>query len=299
MRSLRVSVDDRPTICAPAPQRSTRVTRKRASQPRRTQANDRMRLIRGGIAALGVAVLAAGGWWSWQAGVFSVVADTTHAVTSAGMVRAGLTVQDVELTGREHTPADAVLAASGLHRGDPILFVNLDDVRARIQGLGWIESASVVRRLPDTIAISIVERAPFARWQLNGRTVLIDRTGAVLERDDPDDYRDLKRVVGEGAAKHAAALFGLLATEPALAARVTDAVRVRNRRWDLELDNGLTVRLPEDGMDTAWARLAALEREQKLLGRDIATIDFRLSDRTIVRLTPEAMAARKTPGKNT
>ena len=57
MRSLRVSVDDRPTICAPAPQRSTRVTRKRASQPRRTQANDRMRLIRGGIAALGVAGL--------------------------------------------------------------------------------------------------------------------------------------------------------------------------------------------------------------------------------------------------
>lgn len=299
MRPLRLSADDRPTICAPAPQPSRRAPRRRASQPRRTEAQGRRRIVRLGIAALGTMLLAGGGWWSWHAGVLAAVADAGQAVAVAGMSRAGFTVQDVELTGREHTPAEAVLAASGLRRGEPILFIDLDQVRARVQGLGWIESASVVRRLPDTISISIVERVPFARWQLNGNTVLIDRHGAVLERDDPDDFRDLKRVVGEGAAKNAQALFNLLATEPALAARVTDAVRVRDRRWDLELDNGMTVRLPEKGVEAAWARLADMERGQKVLSRDIASIDFRLDDRTVVRLTPEAAAARKTPGKNT
>ena len=106
-------------------------------------------------------------------------------------------------------------------------------------------------------------------------------------------------MVGPGASRAAASLFQMLATEPQLGQRVVNAVRVRDRRWDLDFDNGVTVRLPEDGVADAWAKLAQLEREQKILGRDIAGVDLRLADRVVVRLTPEAMAARKTPGKNT
>ena len=51
------------------------------------------------------------------------------------------------------------------------------------------------------------------------------------------------------------------------------AIRVRNRRWDIEFDNGIVVRLPEDGAAAAWSRLIELERSHGQLRRDFTYID--------------------------
>jgi cell division protein FtsQ len=157
--------------------------------------------------------------------------------------------------------------------------------------------------LPGTILIRIIERRPFARWQIDGRTVLIDRDGKVLEEGAPVDFRQLRRVVGPGAADHASELFDTLTAEPALFARVRDATRVRDRRWDIELDNGVIVYLPEQAAEVAWRHLAIMDREQRLLEKAVISIDLRLPDRTVLRLSPEAAAARrpmaKASGKST
>jgi cell division protein FtsQ len=299
MRSLRVNAEDRPTICAPAPQPRVRTRAVRARPPRRIGSPVLWRRLRARAAALAALAILGGGIWAWRSGFAAQALATATGTVATATTFAGLALQDVELVGREHVPAATVLAATGLHRGDPILFVDLDALRARVEAIGWIAGATIERRLPGTIRIEIVERRPFARWQVDGKTMLIDRSGAVLERDDPEQYRDLLRVVGPGAAKAAAALFSMLATEPALGARVVNAIRVRDRRWDLEFDNGVIARLPENNMQEAWKRLAAMDREQKVLARDVAALDLRLADRVVVRMTPEAAAARKTPGKNT
>ena len=79
--------------------------------------------------------------------------------------------------------------------GDSLLGIDLQAARQRLEAIDWVASATVERRLPDTIHIAIVERRPFARWQIEGKTVLIDRQGVVLERDDPEQYRDLLRAI--------------------------------------------------------------------------------------------------------
>jgi cell division protein FtsQ len=70
-------------------------------------------------------------------------------------------------------------------------------------------------------------------------------------------------------------------------------IRVGERRWDLKLENGITVKLPEDGEDQAIAELVRLDRESGLLTRDIAAVDMRISDRLVVQLTPEAAMQRE------
>lgn len=300
MRSLRVNAEDRPTICAPAPQprgRAPRTVKARAS--RRIGSPALWRRLRIGALSLAVLASAGSGVWAWRTGQAERALVAATGAAAAATTYAGLSLQDIELIGREHVPAATVLAATGLQRGDAILFVDLDALRARVEAIGWIASATIERRLPGTIRIEVVERRPFARWQVEGKTALIDRSGVVLERDDPEQYRELLRVVGPGAAKAAAALFSMLATEPALGARVVNAIRVRDRRWDLEFDNGVVARLPENNMQEAWKRLASMDRDQKVLARDIVALDLRLSDRVVVRMTPEAATARKTPGKNT
>ena len=76
-------------------------------------------------------------------------------------------------------------------------------------------------------------------------------------------------------------------------------MRVGGRRWNLRFAGGIDVRLPEENAAQAWARLAELERKQRLLGRDVIVVDMRLPDRLVVRTTPEAAHLARDPGEHT
>jgi cell division protein FtsQ len=70
------------------------------------------------------------------------------------------------------------------------------------------------------------------------------------------------------------------------------SVLVADRRWNLHLNNGIDVRLPDSNVADALDRLVALDRDKKLLSRDITTVDLRLPDRVTVRLSDAAAQAR-------
>jgi cell division protein FtsQ len=104
-------------------------------------------------------------------------------------------------------------------------------------------------------------------------------------------------VVGESAASHAADLVDMLATEPDLASRVSTAIRVGGRRWNLRIDNAIDVLLPGDRAETAWTQLARLERSNAILKRDVQVVDVRLLDRLVLRVSPETPKEAPTPKK--
>ena len=118
-------------------------------------------------------------------------------------------------------------------------------------------------------------------------------------RSGLDRFRHLVTLVGDDAPKGAPELLALLATEPQLERRVTAAIRVGERRWNLQMDNGIDVRLPETDIGAAWTQLAQLERDQKVLGRDVVTIDLRLPDRFVIRVSPDQVRKGKGTPKQT
>jgi cell division protein FtsQ len=160
-----------------------------------------------------------------------------------------------------------------------------------------VRSATIERRLPGTLFVRLVERRPLAVWQHGGIQQLIDREGAVIAVEDLSRFARLPIVVGDDAAPNAAALIDALASEPELAARVTAAVRVGGRRWNLRIDDVIDVLLPEEGAAGAWSRLAELERANALLKRDVQTVDLRLPDRLVLRVNappaPQAAPVKK------
>jgi len=95
--------------------------------------------------------------------------------------------------------------------------------------------------------------------------------------------------VGENAGEAAGDLLRMLAAEPAMERRVVAAIRVGGRRWNLRLDNGVDVMLPADNATAAWMQLAAYEREQAILNRDVQAIDMRLPDRVVLKPNPSAL----------
>lgn len=238
--------------------------------------------------------LGAGSWWLWHSGTGARLHADGRQWTVSFAAEIGFRVKDMLVAGKQETKPEALMAALRIGYGDPILAFDATAAKARIEALPWVLSASVERVLPDTIIVRVQERQPLAVWQNRGEYQLIDATGKPIPGAALDRFANLLQVVGEDAPAHAADLVRLLRTEPALAGRVKAAVRVGDRRWNLRLDNGVDVRLPEQDAQAAWARLADYERTHKVLERDVQVLDLRLPDRLIVRRPGDAPPV---PGK--
>ena len=217
----------------------------------------------------------------------------------------GLTVTDITVEGRETTDRETILTALAAGLGTPILSVSPMRVKQQLEALPWVRSAVIERRLPGTLYIRLVERKPLALWQHGGKLELLDHAGSVIPVTRLDRFAKLPLVVGEGAASHAAELLEMLASDPDLGSRVTAAIRVGDRRWNLRIDNATDVLLPADEAASAWSQLARLERSSAILKREVLTVDLRLPDRLVLRVSPElpkepAISKKgRPPAKNT
>jgi cell division protein FtsQ len=257
---------------------------------------------RGALAFMALVMLAAtsgGTVWAWKQGMIARAADQARWNLIAFSGKLGFTVEDVLVVGRSQTTRDDLLKAVRLARGAPILAYDLEQARARIEVLPWIDSASVERMLPDTILLSIIERQPLALWQSKGRFSLIDHAGQVILNQSLEKFADLLVVVGKDAPENAAALLDVLQTQPQLMDLARSAVRVGERRWNIRLKGDIDVRLPAEKVAAAWSRLAEYESRHGILSRDVKVLDLRLPDRLIVRKTLNGPELKLPPERKT
>ncbi|MGB0671359.1 MAG: cell division protein FtsQ/DivIB [Rhodospirillales bacterium] len=255
-----------------------------------------LRLVAGAGAALSLALVIGGGVWTVKSGLVTDWTRKSHQALVNMTRDLGLKVGDVMVTGRNRTSQNDLLAALGTTKGAPILTFDPAAAADAVRALPWVREASVERLLPDTILVRIVEREPLALWQNEGAFRVIDSEGEALEGVDPGLFSKLPRVVGAEAARTAPQLFAMLAEEPALAGRVQAAIRVGGRRWNLVLDGGIDVRLPEEDAAGAWSRLADYDRTHSVLTRDVQVLDLRLPDRLIVRMPGDVPDPVETAG---
>lgn len=252
------------------------------------------RLGRRGASLLATVVI--GGFTAYGVVLGGHVEEAREFVVDIGDAAAnvaGFKVKQVNLSGQNHVTPQEILATAGIKPTTSILFVDADATRAELESLPWIASASVRKIYPDRIDIAIVEREAYALWQINGQIKVIARDGMPIApySDDPR-YVNLPIVVGDGAQKRVVEIVEALARVPALRDQVRAAILVADRRWTLKLRNDIDVRLPEEGLDKALLQLADLDREKRLLTRDITIVDLRLPDRVVVRLSDAAADAR-------
>jgi cell division protein FtsQ len=245
-----------------------------------------------GIAAATLVILASAGYGAVKGDhVPDLVAWFKDARDSAANA-AGFRIVSLALSGNRHVSRDEILEIAGVTSHSSLVFLDVEDVREKLKANPWIADASVLKLYPDELQISIKERAAFALWQKDGRVSVIAQDGTVVEPFVAPGLIRLPLVVGRGAETKAKEFIDLLERYPDIHEQVRASVLVGARRWNLRLTNGLDVRLPEVEVARALERLVALDREAKLISRDIVAIDLRLPDRVTVRLSPAAAAAR-------
>ena len=205
---------------------------------------------------------------------------------------AGFRITAVKLTGNIHVSREEVLAIAGISGRSALIFLDVEWTRERLKTNPWIADANVLKLYPGELKIRITEREPFALWQKDSRVSVIADDGTVLEPYITPSLVRLPLVVGQDAQMRAKAFLALLDRYPDIHDQVRASILVGGRRWNLRLHNGVDVRLPENEVGRALERLVTLDRDVKLISRDITAIDLRLPDRVTVRLSQPAAQAR-------
>jgi len=220
--------------------------------------------------------------------VLAELGDARDAIANA----AGFRITSIALAGGKHLTREEVLTTAGVTGRSSLLFLDATAARARLKANPWIAEATVLKLYPGRLHIKITEREAFALWQKDGKVAVISSDGFVLEPFVSRRFLRLPLLVGAGAEVKGKDFLSIVGGYPAIRDQMHAAVLVADRRWNLRLKNGINVRLPEDGIEKALTSLVELDRDKKLLTRDIDTVDLRLADRVTVRLSEDAYHAR-------
>jgi cell division protein FtsQ len=281
----RLAVLARPRVKPPV--------KREQSPPRLIAMLERYLPHRVGVAATFLVLLGSVGFGVVKGGhvdeLTSALSDTRNAAANSF----GFRIATITINGRKQLSQDEILAVGGVNGRSSLLFLDAAVVRDKLKANPWIADATVLKLYPDRLLIDIAERSAFALWQVEGRLSVISDDGAVLESYVTPHFTSLPLVVGAGAQTRAKDFLALLDRYPQVRLVTKAAILVGERRWNLRLNDGLDVRLPENDVGNALATLTKLDQEERLFSRDITAIDMRLPDRLTVRLSEDAAKARE------
>ena len=209
----------------------------------------------------------------------------------------GFPIDSVTISGQVRLHENEILAATGVDAHSSLLFLDAAETRRRLMELPLVRSARVLKLYPNRLVIAVEERQPAALWQREGRVKVISADGtAIADLNDPR-FLGLPFVVGPGAEKRLPEYAALLRDLGDLSTRVRAGALVSGRRWSLIMTNGVEVKLPEVDPGAAVGLLVRLQRETRVLDKDIRSIDLRLADRIAVRLTEQGAESRENAAK--
>lgn len=247
-------------------------------------------LAAGGVFVVALMLALATGHRSERLGL--AIGDTSHKATGA----LGFKLAAVHVKGASPMASADILKAAGLYKGEPLMGVDLEVLRQRVARVGWVKEARVIRLLPDTLVIAVVERRQLAVWQHGGRSVVIDEHGQVIPEADPSRFPTLPLVVGAGGNEHAPEILPAVGQRPRLMARLEALVRVDDRRWDLRMKDGSLVQLPAVGEEEALIQLEQLDQRTRILELGFERIDLRDPSMMAVRLRDAALPGQLVAG---
>ncbi len=205
----------------------------------------------------------------------------------------GFVLDDVVVLGRDKTSKHELLEILNLQRGDNFLKIDVHLLQEKLKKLPWVKSVTVKRKFyPNVIEVTLTEKQVRSIWQINEKFYPIDEEGHVINASFVPK-EPLLLIIGEGAPENINQLLKEISFNKKILERVKVANFISKRRWNLVLDdiqNGITIKLPEKNVEKAWKKLVHLDTINGILKRKLTIIDLRLEGKITVKL-------KKTDGK--
>jgi cell division protein FtsQ len=224
--------------------------------------------------------------WQWPEIDWRRVARGSAAFAAVGLLALMVTrsldqpIEKVTLEGRFQRVSPLELEQQVRERidGAGLVSVDLAALQRSLEALPWVDRATVARAWPRGLRVEVVEQVAAARWGADG---LLNARGELFltgARFLPPELPRLSGPTGsEGAvARRYLAIQGRLAEGGVrLAALRLDA----RGAWEIDLDNGVRIRLGRRDVDERFERfVAAALRLVVQRGAELAYVDMRYSN---------------------
>jgi cell division protein FtsQ len=192
-----------------------------------------------------------------------------------------LTIQHLYISGVENTNIEKLNKAINLQKNDSIFKDSSSTIRKRIEELPWVRLAHVQRILPNAFKIDIIEHKGIATIKFNNQRWALNSKGNLIDIVD-DSFNYLLELSGEESKENASGLFSLFADWTDLLFLAKQAEFIGKRRWNLYLENGTLIMLPEEGVRHSLKVLKVLHNQQKILKKQRIKIDLRNVEKHII-----------------
>lgn len=187
-------------------------------------------------------------------------------------------LRTVTMQGKLQRVSDAqVIAAVYPHAQRGFFAVRLEDARASVAKLPWVEHAEVRKQWPDRLVVAVVEHRPFAWW---GDNRLLSERGRIIPAKGVTVPKGLPRFDGpESRSADLVRLYNESRAMFAVAGLDVRRLRVDERgSWSLTLSNGAELLLGRDDARLRLQRFARLLPQIAQKDRTLERADLRYTN---------------------
>lgn len=199
----------------------------------------------------------------------------------------GFNIDDIIISGRHHTGKEELAAILNIDRNSNIMQLDLPHIKEKLETLPWIKKVNLHRSyFPNILQIDIQEREVKSLWQFENNFYPIDAEGNIID-SEYIPTSPILLIVGAGAPENIKDLMTSIQDDEEIFKRIKVANFISKRRWNIVLDDvedGITIKLPEDNIHEAWQKLLNLHKSVGILKRKLTIIDLRLKGKVIVSL---------------
>lgn len=165
--------------------------------------------------------------------------------------------------------------------------INITTLKETLLNENWIKHLFIQQKIPNILKISIIEYNPFALYLDNKDEIkLVDEQGnfILINKDQLYLFKNLLVITGEPTSKDIYNIYNMLTIFTNISNKTKQLNRIGGRRWDLLLNNGIIVKLPEenDKMFEIWKNLDNVLSKNSI-ENELEAIDLRIKDKIYLK----------------
>jgi len=161
-----------------------------------------------------------------------------------------------------------------------IFLIREKEIKDPLKKINFLEKVDVKKIYPNKILIKVYETKPLAILLKNKKKFIIDSSSNLVSTNKKDNLNDLPRIFGEDAENNFIYFVNQLKKNNFPLQQIEAYYYFQIGRWDIQLVNGRTIKLPYDNIDDAILKSIKLLEDKDFKNYNI--IDLRVDRKIIV-----------------
>ncbi len=192
------------------------------------------------------------------------------------LIKNDFKIENVLITGTRNLSNKYIKDIIEIYNDGSIFDINLSLIYNKIKENTWVKEVSIERVLPNIIKIKILENQPIAIWQDKENNKLITANGDIIFDGNVNDFKnDFPIIKGNKSKENISSILKILETNQNFYKNIWSLTFINERRWDLNFNQGLVVRLPSTNIKKAWEKIIKLQKNYNVLNLRLTEIDLR------------------------